>query len=328
MKKAFTLVELLVVIGILGILVAVLLATFGGATESARAAQCLTNMRSLAQAANAHAVESHYYPLAGSRERIDIDEKTGKTWYESHAGWISWLCRGNYMDSDGNARASAHRSNKQLPFFGNGNEKDMTFALTNGTIWASSGRNRSLYICPAHKLYRKNHQRSAPYWSYVMNARFGWDTSEGTEATASRGVEYNTLKRADKTLMFAELPTEDPVSGEDVGEDKEGTTSDCVLQHMEVKSSGSGGSEGEEGANTPGGNVGSGDGESIGFVHKVGKRGRCAHVVFADGHTEKLVWKDGDLDPKTLTAYLCRGWDVTLDAKSGWKLADGADEVD
>ena len=323
MKRAFTLVELLVVIGILGILIGVLLATFSGATESARAAQCLTNMRSLAQAANSYAAESHYYPLAGSREGIDIDEKDGKTWYVSQPGWISWLSAGNYTQTDDANKASGHRSNKQPTFFGNGNEKDMTFALTNGTVWASSGRDRSIYVCPAHNLYRKNHQRSAPYWSYVMNARFGWDTSKGSKATgtsSSHGaVYYNTLKRADKTLMFAELPTIDPVSGEDVGEDKDGTASDCVLQYKKVQSR-----SGAEGTDSSA----EGEAESIGFVHKVGKRGRCAHVVFADGHTEKLVWKDGDLDPKTLTAYLCRGWDVTFDAKSGWKLADGADEVD
>lgn len=322
MKRAFTLVELLVVIGIIGILAGVLLASFGGATESARAAQCLTNMRSLAQAANSYAVESRYYPLAGSREGADIDSK-GKTWYESQPGWISWLCEGNYEDSDGNARASAHCSNKQPTFFGNGNEKDMTFALTNGTVWASSGRNKSLYVCPEHNLYRKNHRRSAPYWSYVMNARFGWDTSKGSKATGTSSVRgavyYNTLTRADKTLMFAELPTVDPVSGEDIGDDKDGTSSDCVLQYKKVQSKS--GSEGTDSSSE-------GEAESIGFVHKVGKRGRCAHVVFADGHTEKLVWRDGGTDPKTLTAYLCRGWDVTFDAKSGWELADGANEMD
>ena len=326
MKRAFTLVELLIVIGIIGILAGVLLATFGGSTESARAAQCLTNLRSLALAANARALENEYYPLAGSREVVDLDNSTGKTWYRSQAGWISWLCEGNYEDGNtGEKRASAHRSNPIAPFYGNGNEKDMSFALTNGTVWISSGRNRSLYVCPVHNLYRKNNGRKAPYWSYVMNARFGWDYSEGSKAvgtweTAGK-VRYNSLTRADKTLMFAELPTVDPESGEDLGEDKDGTASDCVLQYKQVQASG--------GKAAPGGNTtGSGDGESIGFVHKAGKRGRCAHVAFADGHTEKLVWKDGGIDPKTLTAYLCNGWDVTFDAKGGWKLADGADEMD
>ena len=323
--KGFTLVDLLVVIGIIGILAGVLFATFGGATDSARAAQCLTNMRSLAMAANARALRDEYYPLAGSREAVDLGESDGKTWYVPQPGWISWLSRGNYDDGQGHQRASAHRSNTVLPFFGNGNEEDMTFALTNGTVWISSGRNRSLYVCPVHNLYRKNLGRKAPYWSYVMNARFGWDTSKGSKAISTASVagavRYNSLTRADKTLMFAELQTVDPVSGQDVGEDKDGLAADCVLQYKEVESRSS---HASKGANASSG----GDAESIGFVHKSGKRGRCAHVVFADGHTEKLIWKDGGIDPQTLTAYLCRGWDVTFNTKDGWKLADGADEMD
>ena len=54
MKKGFTLVEMLVVIGIIGILVGVLVASFSGGTESARNAQCLTNMKNLAGACQSH----------------------------------------------------------------------------------------------------------------------------------------------------------------------------------------------------------------------------------------------------------------------------------
>lgn len=324
MKRAFTLIELLIVIGIIGILAGVLFATFGGATDSARAAQCLTNMRSLAQAANACAMSGQYYPLAGSREIIDIDD-SGKMWHVPQTGWISWMSRGNYEDGSGNLRSSGHRSNTSLPFYGNGNEEDMTYALTNGTLWITSGRNRSLYVCPVHNLYRKNLGRKAPYWSYVMNARFGWDYSKGSRAIGTGqtagAVRYNTLARADKTLMFAELPTVDPTTGQDAGDDKDGLTADCVLQYKAIAANTKNKSKGlcasEDGSE-----------EAIGFVHKNGKRGRCAHVVFADGHTEKLIWRSGGVDPKTLTAYLCRGWDVTFDAKSGWKLAPNADEMD
>ena len=48
MKRAFTLVELMVVISIIGILIAILVTNYGGATESARAAHCLANMKNLA----------------------------------------------------------------------------------------------------------------------------------------------------------------------------------------------------------------------------------------------------------------------------------------
>ena len=44
MKKAFSLVELLVVVAIIAILAGVLVSSFSGGTESARAARCLSNL--------------------------------------------------------------------------------------------------------------------------------------------------------------------------------------------------------------------------------------------------------------------------------------------
>src|SRR5579859_5050251 len=60
-RKAFTLVELLVVVGIVIALVGLLLPVLGGAREQARRAQCLSNLRQLTTAwiAYAHDNESH-----------------------------------------------------------------------------------------------------------------------------------------------------------------------------------------------------------------------------------------------------------------------------
>ena len=60
MRRAFTLIELLVVISIIALLIAILLPALGAARESARQAQCLANVRSLAQAYVAWQVDSNY----------------------------------------------------------------------------------------------------------------------------------------------------------------------------------------------------------------------------------------------------------------------------
>jgi len=54
---AFTLVELLTVMGIIGLLIAILLPTLGRARESGRRTQCLSNLRQVYEA-------FHYYALA------------------------------------------------------------------------------------------------------------------------------------------------------------------------------------------------------------------------------------------------------------------------
>lgn len=318
-------VELLVVIGIIGILAGVLFVSFGGASDSARAAQCLTNMKNLAAACNAYAMKTGFYPLAGSREAMDMEDDNGtvKAVYTPQKGWISWLDEGQYLDNEGNQKASSHRSIKPCPFYGTGTEETDVYAITNGAIWKYTGFNRKIYTCPEHKLT----SGKRVLWSYAMNSKFGYDYSQGSKPVAtadSHGIWFNTMKRNDRVLLFAELPTIDPETGSRENEEPGETEADPTLQ---FKGNVSGKSYPEK--STWGCTAKwNGTAEVIGFPHRHGKRGRCGHVVFADGHTEKFVYNATGLDLEQLTTALCEGLDITFSPGKGYKVPNNADEME
>src|SRR5205814_6995634 len=61
-RGAFTLVELLVVIGLVALLIALLLPALRAAQEHARRAKCASNLRSIGQAMTMYVQHSGYYP--------------------------------------------------------------------------------------------------------------------------------------------------------------------------------------------------------------------------------------------------------------------------
>ena len=296
MKKAFTLVELLVVIGIIAILAGVMLGTFGGSTESAASARCLANMKNLATACQTYGMEHGRYPLAGSIEYFTMDASRGRRnvdlSYFEIPGWISWYSSKGYP-------SKSHHENPSVGMCST-DELQSDYALTNGALWKYVSKNRETYVCPSHAKKMAN----PPHWSYLMNGYFGWTADGKTKASGSGYVIYGHLNKADRILLFAEVPFTGLGSsfpdGSGGGED-----SDAVLQFAFVNDGGSKGLSGKSGE------------EFIGFNHRSGKQ-YAAHVVFADGHAEKLVApKEGmsDEELKNLTSWLCQGIDVSFDGK-------------
>lgn len=291
-RNGFTLIELLVVIGIIAILASIMIAALGGSNESALAAKCLVNMKNLASACQACGGATGHYPLAGSVEKIGIDESRGvsnaKMRYSELPGWLSWNSQGAYRSGPSSHVAS-------LDWFQSAYNQDFIsseYCYTNGTLWKYVSGVRDIYVCPVHAK-DKRFRNHPPKWSYVMNSYFGWDSSRGTKPKNQYygGIEYGKLSRGDRRLLFAEIP----FSGIDVEantSEASGLHCDCTLQYKS-----------EDG------------GEAIGFNHKSGKREWYAHVVFADGHTEKLRRVRtgmGQSELRQLTEWLCEAKDVSF----------------
>ena len=289
-KSAFSLVEMLIVLGIIAVLAGVLLSQFGGATDSARATQCATNLRNLVTAAQSYAMQQDdgYYPAAQSFIYKVPDHKKNKLVERKRVGWISGREENEIMNIT------------PVPF-NSADEEALRYAITNGAagvMWQAMGATRTAYQCPIHaEAFRKKNGRR-PGWSYMMNREFGMtDTSNknqswwGLKMTGSYSFD-NRSRSPDKVLMFAEYQA---ITINDSGDsvsldaklDASGTEADSVLDYK--------------------------NGEVIGFNHRVDKRHYAAHVAFTDGHVEKLHKPtSGGISLKDLTKYLCRGHEVTF----------------
>lgn len=300
MKRGFSLVELLVVIGILGILMSIAVPQIGKAREAARAAQCMSNMRTLAQGCYNAAMEKSYetYPFAGSAEYTKFMTPPGKSEeqvvYCEHKGWLSWLSEDYYSNYP-----SEHRQNNVAGW--GSSEKDVEFALTNGAIWKAVGGSRSCYVCP--EIARVNPKIG---WTYAMNSRFGYDSSHGSETTSTQdsGIRANNLSRADRILMFAEIDFSSGSSNTSGAKSGgTGTKADGVLEYDDGESS---------------------ERERIGFHHVSGRK-ICGHVAFADCHIERLEKPEkGDLDE--LTKWLCEGYDITSENGAYMRIEESQDK--
>jgi len=307
MKKAFTLVELIVVIAIIGILASVLLGNYSGILERARSTKCETNLRNLAQAVGSYAVCGHY-PFAQSAQYIRTTGGTDNQGVEicEFKGWVSWLSQGTTFPIPGNSPASLTHCS-----YANNNKDQKLYAITNGAIWTAVGKNRSCYLCPVHVKACQAAGVNDPGWSYQMNAYFGYEEKKGAAmATEWSALETGSLNRADRVLLFAEIPALEPNCK---------AARKAGVKLPKVNLTGGDGTEGMDGCLKYKSLSGGGTGE-IGFNH-VRSRQIVGHVAFADGHVESLACPQNG-DTANLTDWLCQGMDVAINGKNYRKIND------
>lgn len=170
-RKAFTLIELMVVIGIIAILASMLLPALGGAKERARSMGCLSNLKQLSLGVRMYADDHRgFYPhnFGAADTRKTIRDGTFLNWVNNVMSWE--------LDSDNTNR-----------------------------VWAASGgisghvaSRVEIYRCPSDNVV-SSVQRSAGWSkrmrSYSMNAMMGNAGEFSVDGSNSNNPRYHQFAK-------------------------------------------------------------------------------------------------------------------------------------
>ena len=324
-RRAFTLVEMLVVIAIISMVAMASVTSIKSAQRQARSAKCQANMHTLYNAAVAFRADNSYFPPASGYEVFD--SRNDK--YSQYRGWVTWVRpgaerarkgdSGNKYKGSGNTDAGQKASHASAyvyvgtgadksdytgasgnaPNYGKVNDSRVYRSIDEGALFVYADKNFSAYCCDEFKArYGKQCMRS-----YAMNQCFGsrryrryppcWDVPS---------------EHPDRMAMFVEIgnagsKNKDPLKDltTTVGGGRTGTAGDTDAPKDIFGDD----SVWDWDKNSAGGNDGAG-GENIGVLHR--KSGKLyGHVVFADGHLESLELPKSTTDQQKQRRSLGKG---------------------
>jgi prepilin-type N-terminal cleavage/methylation domain-containing protein/prepilin-type processing-associated H-X9-DG protein len=207
--RGFTLVELLVVIGIIALLLAILLPTLGRAQETARQAKCLSNLKQLSQAMVMYCNDNKgYYPGRAGQgtergERPDLDPA-------NYSGWIAWRRRIDPVS--GVSYPGTWNHNITYSSLGRYLGRRVTPHATPEEANRISASLDGLFRCPSDDLQKRvafaadlNGGRGLYRYSYSMNIMFGnkkYDAATGLLGDLGKYRKFTQVKRSSEVVLL------------------------------------------------------------------------------------------------------------------------------
>ena len=201
-RRGFTLVELLVVVGIIAVLISLLLPALNRARESGRQVQCLINLRQISMATISYCNANRgFYPgRAGQADSI-FNGDPKKNW-----GWISWRRKvdpvtGTYYSGTTDQNITYGALAQYLGFqFTDHNPTNSTALADYAAANSVSPDMEAIYRCPSDKLDMRlaflpdNGGRGLYRYSYSMNILYSDKTPNYSATPINLGSRKYFLK--------------------------------------------------------------------------------------------------------------------------------------
>lgn len=183
--KAFTLVELMVVLAVIGILAGLMFPAISKVRENGRQAQCSNNLKELQTAAISFAGNNGRFPYATTYQTF-----SDNAWSEQ-LGWVGRRSGTCTLGSAGNV---------DLWDLGAVNG---TACITNGTLY-SYVQEKRVYLCPTFLIEAKKIQ---PTYNFVRSYVMNWRLDD---------ANLFSLTDGSKRMLFTELNVATTVEGKNV----------------------------------------------------------------------------------------------------------------
>ena len=174
-SAAFTLVELLVVIGIIAVMIGILLPTLNRAREAARSSKCLNNMRQITTAAMMFATEHNGWMVGRAGGNIPYNPQSGKCPFTgtldiaSPGNWIAWERQIDPVSGLSTGNSDQNITYSALARYMSVKQKIHKTAQEANSI---SQKLEEVFRCPSDNLHLRPNPNKAYRYSYSMNDHF------------------------------------------------------------------------------------------------------------------------------------------------------------